>query len=53
MHEGTRYEIYAFNVGQRFILTVVFDKNVNAGKLGSVWVYTRRVIRQLETTIEK
>ncbi len=48
MHEGVRYDIYVFNIGQRYILTLVFDKSINAGQLGSVWVYTKRVIRQLE-----
>ena len=53
LHEGTRYDIYAFNVGQRFILTLIFDKNENAGKLGAVWVYAKRAIRQLQITLEQ
>ncbi len=51
MHEGVHYDIYAFNVGQRFILTLVFDKKVNPGQIGTVWVYAKRGIRQLETTL--
>lgn len=53
MHEGVHYDIYAFNVGQSFILTIVFDKQVNPGQIGAVWVYAKRVIRQLETILER
>lgn len=51
-HEGTRYDIYAFNVGARCILTLIFDKNKGASKLGSVWVYAKRVTRQLQQALE-
>ena len=53
MHEGVRYDIYAFNVGQRFILTLIFDKNVNAGSPGTVWGYAQRAARQLQMTLEQ
>lgn len=52
LHEGARYDIYAFNVGYRFILTLIFDKEVGPSKLGSVWVYAKRVTRQLQHMLE-
>lgn len=52
LHEGARYDIYAFNVGYRFILTLIFDKEVGSSKLGSVWVYAKRVTRQLQQMLE-
>ncbi|GAC1386248.1 MAG: response regulator [Herpetosiphon sp.] len=53
LHEGTRFDIYAFNVGYRFLLTLVFDKQAGPSKLGSVWVYAKRATRQLMTILEK
>lgn len=53
LQEGARYDIYVFNVGQRFILTLIFDKNVNAGKLGTVWIYAKQATRHLQATLEK
>lgn len=53
LHEGARYDIYAFNVGYRFILTLIFDKDIGPSKLGSVWVYAKRATRQLQLTLER
>ncbi len=53
LHEGARYDIYAFNVGYRFILTLIFDKDAGGSKLGSVWVYAKRATRQLEMMLNR
>ncbi len=50
-HEGTNYDIYAFNVGYRFILTLILAKHSGASKLGSVWVYAKRVTRQIQLAL--
>lgn len=52
VHEGDRYDIYAFNVSYRVSLIIMFDKRVNPGKLGTVWVYAKRAMRQLEQILK-
>lgn len=52
VHEGDRYDIYAFNVGYRVSLIIMFDKRINPGKLGTVWVYAKRAMRQLEQILK-
>lgn len=48
IHESDRYDIYAFNISYRVSLIIMFDKKVNPGKLGTVWVYAKRTMRQLQ-----
>jgi len=48
IHEGTRYDIYAFNISNRVVMVVMFDKRIAPGKLGTVWVYAKRAMRQLQ-----
>ncbi|MBA3468554.1 MAG: response regulator [Herpetosiphonaceae bacterium] len=52
MHEGDRYDIYIFDVGQRFLLVMIFDKEIAVSKLGSVWVYAKRAVRELADELE-
>ncbi|GIV96524.1 MAG: hypothetical protein KatS3mg057_1181 [Herpetosiphonaceae bacterium] len=51
-HEGSRYDVYAFDVGHRFVLILFFEKLVGASKIGPVWVYTKRAIRDLLSILE-
>jgi hypothetical protein len=44
---GTRYDIYTFTITEATALFVVFDKRVVESKLGSVWLYTRRMVEEL------
>jgi CheY-like chemotaxis protein len=44
---GSRYDVYAFIVSEAAALVFVFDKQIVEGKLGSVWLYTRRVVEEL------
>ncbi len=46
-HEGTRYEIYSANIGDNLFLTMVYDRRVQASRIGLVWLYTRRTIEGL------
>jgi len=48
MHEGSHYDLYCFDVLQRFMLVIVFDKAASAAKIGSVWVYAKRAIRDIQ-----
>lgn len=44
---GSRFDLYAFTVTPATLLLFVFDKRVVEGKLGSVWLYTRKVVEEL------
>ncbi len=48
IHEGVNYDLYSFNISQRFLLVLVFNKKVATSKIGAVWVNTKRAIRDLE-----
>lgn len=46
-HEGTAYDIYSANVGDQLFLTLIFDRRVQTSRIGMVWLYTKRAIREL------
>jgi CheY-like chemotaxis protein len=49
MHEGQRYDLYCFDILQNYMLVIVFDKSgVATAKIGSVWVYAKRAIRDMQ-----
>jgi hypothetical protein len=49
MHEGNRYDLYCFDILQSYMLVIVFDKGGAAtAKIGSVWVYAKRAIRDMQ-----
>lgn len=48
IHEGTNYDLYCFDILQRFLLVLVFNKKVASSKIGAVWVNTKRAIRELQ-----
>jgi DNA-binding NarL/FixJ family response regulator len=49
MHEGHRYDLYCFDILQNFMLVIVFDKSgLATAKIGSVWVYAKRAIRDMQ-----
>ena len=49
MHEGQRYDLYCFDIIQNYMLVIVFDKGGMAtAKIGSVWVYAKRAIRDMQ-----
>jgi CheY-like chemotaxis protein len=49
MHEGNRYDLYCFDILQSFMLVIVFDKSgLATAKIGSVWVYAKRAIRDMQ-----
>ena len=52
MHEGNRFDIYIFDVGTQFLLLMIFDKQVASSKLGSVWIYAKRAVRELADELE-
>ena len=52
VHEGDRYDMYAFNISHRISLLIMFDKRINPGKLGTVWVYAKRAMKQLQQILK-
>jgi CheY-like chemotaxis protein len=48
VHEGSAYDMYCFDIMQRFMLVIVFDKSATSAKIGSVWVYAKRAIRDIQ-----
>ncbi len=52
VHEGDRYDIYAFNISYRVTLLIMFDKRIAPGKLGTVWVYAKRAMKQLQQILK-
>jgi predicted regulator of Ras-like GTPase activity (Roadblock/LC7/MglB family) len=51
IHEGINYDLYCFDVAQRFLLVLVFNKKVASSKIGAVWVNTKRAIRELQDAL--
>jgi predicted regulator of Ras-like GTPase activity (Roadblock/LC7/MglB family) len=49
IHEGMNIDLYCFDVMQRFLLVLVFDKKVvsHRSKIGSVWINAKRAMREL------
>jgi len=48
---GSRYDVYTFTVTDKTVLLLVFDKTILEGKLGSVWLYTRKIVEELQATL--
>ncbi len=48
VHEGSHFDLYCFDMLQRYMLVIVFDKTATSAKIGSVWVYAKRAIRDIQ-----
>jgi CheY-like chemotaxis protein len=46
-HEGNNYDIYSANVGDNLFLALVFDRRAQPSRIGMVWLYTKRAIKDL------
>jgi DNA-binding NarL/FixJ family response regulator len=44
---GTTYDLYAATVGPSYLIALIFDARHGRGKIGAVWVYARRAIKEL------
>jgi hypothetical protein len=53
IHEGASVDLYCFDVMQRFLLVLVFNKKVASSKIGAVWINAKRAIRELRDAFEK
>ncbi len=47
IHEGVNVDLYCFDVMQRFLLVLVFNKRVASSKIGAVLINAKRAIREL------
>jgi len=46
-HEGERFDIYASNIASGLFLVLIFDRKTYAPKIGMVWLFIKRSIREL------
>jgi CheY-like chemotaxis protein/predicted regulator of Ras-like GTPase activity (Roadblock/LC7/MglB family) len=46
-HEGAKYDIYTSSVHDDLFLVIIFDRRVQASRIGIVWLYARRAIESL------
>jgi DNA-binding NarL/FixJ family response regulator len=53
IHEGASVDLYCFDVMQRFLLVLVFNKQVVSSKIGAVWINAKRAIRELREAFGK
>lgn len=53
VQEGASYDLYCFDVAQRFLLVLMFNKKVHSSKIGSVWIGAKRAVRDLRDTLTK
>lgn len=53
IHEGVNIDLYCFDVAQRFLLVLVFNKRVASSKIGAVWVNAKRAIRELREVLAR
>lgn len=44
---GQRYDLYLANVGRSHMVMLVFDAQMRRGRIGTVWVFTQRAIKEL------
>ncbi|MFV9503481.1 MAG: response regulator [Oscillochloridaceae bacterium umkhey_bin13] len=53
IHEGLGIDLYCFDVMQRFLLVLVFNKKVASSKIGAVWINAKRAIRELRDALSR
>ncbi len=53
IHEGVNIDLYCFDVAQRFLLVLIFNKRVASSKIGAVWVNAKRAIRELRDVLAR
>ncbi len=46
-HVGDKVELYCANIGQGYFLTIFFDMQSRRGRIGTIWVFTQRAIKDL------
>jgi CheY-like chemotaxis protein len=50
--EGPPFDLLATNIGEQFLLTLVLERRKETGsRLGLVWLYTQRTLKELEVLL--
>ena len=49
--EGTSHDIYTANLHDDLFIVVVFDRRMQASRIGIVWLYVRRAIESLRRLV--
>ena len=50
---GERYEIYTVNIGRRYFVTLLFEASARRGRIGTVWVFVQRAVKDLAQILPK
>ncbi len=50
---GERYEIYTVNIGRSYFVTLLFEASSRRGRIGTVWVFVQRAVKDLEQILPK
>ncbi len=50
-HAGSRLELYCANIGEQHFLTLFFDAAARRGRIGTIWVFTQRAIKDLQVLL--
>jgi CheY-like chemotaxis protein len=46
-HAGDTTELYCANIGRAYFLAIFFDVQARRGRIGTIWVFTQRAIKEL------
>ncbi len=46
-YSGETIELYCANVGREYFLAIFFDVELRRGRIGTIWVFTQRAIKDL------
>lgn len=50
-HAGETMELYVANVGRDYFLAMFFDMQARRGRIGTVWVFAQRAIKDLKSLL--
>jgi DNA-binding response OmpR family regulator len=51
-HAGQRHDVYSVNVGSRSFIALLFADQTRRGRIGTVWVFAQRAVKDLKTLLE-
>ncbi len=49
---GQRHDVYSVNVGSRSFIALMFADQTRRGRIGTVWVFAQRAVKDLKTLLE-
>jgi CheY-like chemotaxis protein len=52
-HSGDKTELYVANVGRDYFLAIFFDAQTRRGRMGTIWVFAQRAIKDLLALLPK